>query len=107
MAALERVNILRASLGLPEKNLDNSLRPRKPCVVEELVEDVSSGRDSASSVYSQESATEQTHQHASQCTSVDSQTASGGHKAAEAPVWEDPYAYLDHSPQSSWSEQYP
>jgi hypothetical protein len=79
VAALERVNVLRASLGLPEKNLDHSLRPRKLVGVEGSVESASSEREI-------------------------SQIASGGH---EASVSEDPCTYLDYPRRSPCSEKYP
>lgn len=104
---LERVNKLRAWLGLPEKNLDNTLRPRKSRPVAELSDVTTCERDSASSVYSQESAAEQAHSHSSDIASTDLQMTSIGYQAADKLVWENPYACLDEPPQFYRHEQCP
>jgi predicted lipid-binding transport protein (Tim44 family) len=107
IAALNRVNVLRAYLGLPEKNLDKTLRPRKPRQIDEPVQQPSSENDSAISVYSQESEAEQTHSDSSEDDSTDEQTASESDQVAEEQVWKDPYAYLDDPSQLSEVEQCP
>lgn len=82
VAALERVNVLRASLDLPEKNLDHSLRPRKHVAVEGPVESASSEQENL-------------------------QIAFGGHEAGEPSVSEDSCTYYDYPRRSPCSEKYP
>jgi hypothetical protein len=89
-ATVERVNVMRASLGLSEMSLDDSLFLRN------RVGSASSGRDSASSTYSHP-----------QRASADSQHASGDHEAATPAVRQNLSAHPDYPPRSPWSEQRP